>query len=53
MTGPLNVAPNWGSHNRAKHNDNFTGMLDNAGGHLYRPDSTEVAPRDHGSAGVS
>ena len=45
-TNPANGGPMCGPHNRAKHNNRFTVTRNHTGWHHYRPDGTEIAPRN-------
>ena len=45
-TNTHNGGPMCGPHNRAKHGGRFTVKRDRTGWHHFRPDGTEIAPRD-------
>ena len=45
-TNPANGGPMCGPHNRAKHEHKFTVTRNHTGWHHYRPDGTEIAPRN-------
>ena len=45
-TSPHNGAPMCAKHNHAKHHSKITVKRDETGWHHYRPDGTEIAPRN-------
>ena len=51
LTNPINGGPCCPIHNRAKHNAGITVIRDETGWHHYRPDGTEIAPRQQPPSG--
>lgn len=45
-TSPFNGGIECGSHNRLEHQHGFSVLRDDTGWHHFRPDGTEIAPRD-------